>query len=498
MNPWRRRAALFALGLVLLSVSWMLGTAPFGGSDEHDHFARAAAVVRGDLLPVEGPHGSGWLRVPPDVARDVSDACSAVRYRPLEVCQVLRSGDDTLVWTGAAAYHPAYYAWIGWPTLLLDSEGALWAARVLSAVPALVLLTIAFCVTTSVLGATWVGLSFLLALTPMLLHSLATIQPSAVEICAAAALASVCLAALAGRSSHGLWLLAVVSGSALALARALGPLFVVLIPLLVARADAGAYARIWLKSRGAWAAALIIGVATATSVAWTVAARPTELGASAGQGLGWAKAALGTVGMLPHWLVGSFGRLPRSGADLPTVAVAVWLSVCLALLAASAMRGDRGLRIAALWTTVMWLVVPAVLVALTAVSSSLVGWQGRYSFPLLLVALMLAGASLTEKHVSVRSAMAAASLVAVSVALASRQAWGYFGMGLDAANHPTRPYDAVLPIWALVALLLAGFAFVALAALPCQDPPGTAEDPTDSEAAMERAPTQRAFRSRLI
>jgi hypothetical protein len=262
--------------------------------------------------------------------------------------------------------------------------------------------------------------------------------------------------------------------------------------------DRGASLRQWASTPWAWAAAAIVGVATVSSAAWTLWARPAQLGTSGADRFGFVDAVVEVTRLLPAWVTGSFVFPPKSWDDASTIPVAVWLAAVSALVFASLTRGSI-VRMSALRGIVAWLALPAALVVSAMVSSGFSAWQGRYAYPLLVAALILAGASLSRRELGVRHGILAGALIAVAVTWSSSRLWSSSRAAIATGDNVAWPWVSSVPSWALGVLLLTGLLCLVVAAVPGDDgaTAGLKSTAADSTLRLALPSTEGVVASRL-
>lgn len=399
----------FAL-LSLLSVAWALATPVFASPDENAHATKAIAQVRGELF---GHHQPGTrfpvVDLPDDYRYPAAITCFAFHPDSSGSCGVELGGSAGTDWfaTWVSSYNPVYYYLVGWPSLLLGGSAGIYAMRLVSALICCALLAAAFWTGMATTRARWMpaGLAFLAA--PMVMFLSASISPQGLEV-ASASLLTVSLLRLVERqreddpfalSRRQLWVLVTLSAAFLALARATGPLWVVLVVVGVLwfagwRTSAPLFAR---RANYIW-----IGVIAAVglfSVIWTAftgtlsgQAEKADAPLAGGTFLQGAWAMLrGTPG---YWesAAGVFGWLDT---PLPGLVYTLFFGALLVLLVLALFAtGRRG------WKTVIVAGVIAVLVPVLvqAVSVSRTGiiWQGRYGLFLYLAVILVLAAMLSR------------------------------------------------------------------------------------------------------
>jgi hypothetical protein len=479
---WWTRFALVAL----LGTAWMLATPLFAGPDEPSHVVKAAATVRGELLPhrVEGTRYQ-FVTVPQRLdAANAAAGCVAFKPQQDASCvDYAGSGADASVPTLVGRYPPAVYAIIGLPTLVSTGVGAMYAIRLLF------VLATAVCVASAladldVLGGALARVALLVAVTPMTLFLSGTINPNAVEIAAALLVwtSALRLLAHAGDGAVASREVARCGGAALvlALARPLSPLWLACIAgVLVVGFAPGPSLRVLARSAAArvWAAVLV--VACAAQTAWVLLTDPIYGDATSATDWSRSEALRNSLGRLSAQLremIGVFGWLDTPAPELTRV---VWSGALGLLLLAAFAAGARRERLALGALLAVLVVVPVVLE--TAQARDLgTSWQGRYSLPAA-VALPLLSAVVLVRRLTLPPTFARALMASLAGALVVAHVAAYwqflrrFTVGangpvlffLDARWHPPVP---ALVLVAGYAVVIGAFAWTALALSPARAP----------------------------
>jgi len=431
---WSRTRAvplLLSAFIVLSAVSWLMGTAPGGAPDEGAHYVKAIGVGHGDLYGRRAPHAtvgqflkltpaqesalarlfvgqarlrSHWqglttraFEVPGGLTFD-GFFCTALRPDGSAQCLAggRRSAASVLTPTYVGTYQP--YAYVLPGLLMRAASGPLSAMRLgrlgIAVVACALLVAAAWLLWDGGRGALAIA-GLVVAVTPTAVYFASTLNPSGIEIaaavCFAAALLRICRAP---RQPASVWALLGASGFALAVARSLGPAFVVAILAAVVLVFGRRPLTQALRSGGrrASGAAVAVLAGMVAGAGWEAAAQPhthPALG-SVGTDLGWSLSQLGSVF---RQAVGVFGAID---APLPPGFVAAWYVLTLVLLGVAVATAGRTTRVRFL------VVVAATVAAVGAIGivTRPTGFavQGRYVLPL------LAGVALIAAEVVSRSA----------------------------------------------------------------------------------------------
>jgi hypothetical protein len=264
------------LGLLLLQFAWIVAIPPFAGMDEWDHAYRASAVAHGQLVapPSEATRGTGaFVTVPSDIVRAARVECERLNYGGRNECVGTAESGFTEVASGAGRYPPTYYAMVGWPSIFLDGNAALYGMRLASLLWCWLLLMATFRVLNRWAGPL-AGFVVCIGLTPTLVYASAVVAPNGLEMVSGLALwtAVASLALDRQQRAFDAWTLGLglVSCSLLLSLRALGPMWAVLIAGVALIAWAPAWSRILelLRTRRGIAAATWLVAVTASSIWW--------------------------------------------------------------------------------------------------------------------------------------------------------------------------------------------------------------------------------------
>ena len=406
------RGRWVAAGLVafLLAALSAVATPLMGLPDEPAHAVHAAAVVRGQVAgrdEVRTDPTTGWTRTETHVEVPAAYAalpslpgCFAFHASVPATCApdvAATPGEEQAATTTVGTYDPAWYALVGWPSLVVGPAAGLLGMRVVAAAVFGALVAIAVAALDRAGARRWGLVAVALSVTPVAVHLGGGINPSGTEIAAGIALWATSAALLAGareRSDVVRWAVACV---VMAVTRPLGPVIAVGIPvasLLVLRHDPPAP---WDRPdlRGG---AGIVSVVAVAALGWSVW-RGT-LSAFSGfpdpsaTGL---VAVRRSLGLVPERLVEMVGVLGWADVSLPKVLVGGWLLGVVALVAWGLRHADRRARA---WLVVLGLVVLALPVLADVRSAPTIGfvWQGRYTLPIAVGLPLLAGVLLDRRR----------------------------------------------------------------------------------------------------
>lgn len=375
-----------------LAVLWSLGTPLMASPDEPSHAIKAAAVVRGQLAGELGdapedetqPGVPTYVTVPSDIAAATTlPDCFRFDDEISAGCQPTvpaRTADAVRTATYAGQYPPLYYAVVGWPSLFLTGEAALYGMRLASALVGAAMLTWGLVPLARQPRLLW---GAVVGITPMATYMAGMINPNGLEIAAGFAFWTACLSLVRDEVRTSTAVQATVAGAVLVTVRTSGPVWALLIVGLCALAARSGALRPALRTpQFRWAAAGA-GAAGAVAVLWILThgevVSTTGLHPELGAPRLVAAAMLLSTGMFFEQMIGNFGWLDTA-APYPTVLAWVGATTALLLVAVAARQRRRDLW-AVLLAGASVVALPVVLTIPTAAATGLI-WQGRYVLPL--------------------------------------------------------------------------------------------------------------------
>lgn len=432
---------------------WAISQPVFAGPDEPANVVRATALAHGQLTGNE-PRGpvAGKLRRVEDSVRIVrapaiyasigAVPCFADHVDLLAPCLRFRGPtEDADVATYAARQPPAYYAAVG-PVSWVHRAGTatVYLMRLVSAVITGALLATAITAVHRSHARLLLAVGLAVALTPMALFLGGVVNPSGPEIAAALAfwVCSLVLVSRPGaRVDNTVVAGAGVAGCALALSRELGPLWLVLIAVVVlamaSRETLRSLARsTWVRVWGG----LVVASALA-QVAWDAIVQPRDatLAARAPSGLSWLEQVQDSFGQTFRWyreMIGWFGWLDNPAATL------VWIpwTAALAFLVFVALAWVRRRHAVVLVALMAAVVVVPVVVNATPYNADGTFWQGSYTLPLavgvpIIAAFTLAATERGRDLVNGRFVLVVALVVGFGQFLAFAQDLRRYTIGVD-------------------------------------------------------------------
>ena len=440
--------AVASLILVGLCAGWALSTPIGAANDEGAQVLRAVSAVRGQLLgqpltassqetldaqqlaPYEGcaRWGVGVLGADKQAAAQRcaapftivtvpksfasipgSEFCNSFDPYP-DYCPVHLDGSDRPVRaiTYVGRYPPLYYAIVGLPSLVSQSDVAIYGMRMVSSVisASLIGLAIAMAVTWS--RRRMLLLAVTVAATPLLLVFGAVVNPSGLEMSAALCTWTGALTLVldhAERPPRGLVVACTATAALFALARPLSVLWLALTALFVVLLRPRAVRSLWADRRIRIGAAVDAG-ASVLALAWVAWAHswsvlPTGRRVPGGAPL-WRTSQL-VLGNMEGWFHQFAGAFGWEVADPPPLGVALLVVSLVAVLVVGLVMGERRHLAVLALLGVTAVVLPILLIASHAKSNGII-WQTRDGYPLLCGVVLVAG-SIGQLH-SRRSATA--------------------------------------------------------------------------------------------
>lgn len=289
MRVSRFFATTFAAFFAALTL-WSFASPLLSSPDEPAHIVRAAAVVRGQILPDRDSNNLPTIMVKvPAYIVPKDGLCFAGDPNISAECQSSVWPSSTALadlGTSASSNNPIYYLAMGLPTLFLDNAPALYAMRILNA--ALVAALLAVAVTAVRLqAATATGATLaLVALTPTALFLGGSVNPNSVEMAAAGALLGSALLLIRNQVSRGqAWLWSGAAGASaifLLSGRSVALLWVLMIFLVIVAVVGLRPLASAIRTGPVAVAAGVTAVASVWMLVWTRIAIPAIIDPAAG------------------------------------------------------------------------------------------------------------------------------------------------------------------------------------------------------------------------
>jgi hypothetical protein len=379
----------FAL-LFVMGASWAVASPLLSGSDEGAHAIKAAAVVRGELRGANtGPRGRPWLVHVP--------ASFAQAQVPLTLCYLYRTGTAgscgfsvggptsiEQVNTQFGGYPPLYYLVVGLPSLAAPSALGLYLMRLVS-----VAITSAFLASALVSAFSWRRSRMLVlgtgvAIVPTVIYLGAVLNDSGLEISPAICLwVSLLVFVLDPPPGGGGRLLtrAGISAGALALARPLSPLWLVVIACTVLALVSRKRLAAVLRRRDVQAWAAIVAVCTVLAVVWTTSVGVAVVGRRCPSRC---TSPFVTGYVLSHtdsYIRQMTGLFSYNNVAAPLFTFVLWWTLVAALAAVALVVGRRRQALVLVGLAAATIFLPVAIQVVEAYNYGIL-WQGRYSLPL--------------------------------------------------------------------------------------------------------------------
>ncbi|NNE13046.1 MAG: DUF2142 domain-containing protein [Ilumatobacter sp.] len=497
----RRQHVVLAALLGGLVLCWILLTPPGAAPDEPSHLSRAGAVARWQLDGEDLGAGGLEAYLLPDTYRLPEPGCYAFQPTVPVECAATpeRTGDDTSLASRADEYplwgHLAY----GIATRLPGLD-PIWWARLAGGAAALALVVAAM----RVAGDTPLRrVGIIAALTPMVVATIAAVNPSTFGIAGAIALWAVLLDPSVRLAGTGRWLTA-AGWAALALPRRDGLIWAMLIVAIALAASDCSVASWWRRLglgpqivvAATSIATIVWGLGNDRRVTQLVALSPVILVAYGVARWVWRRhavdparraalvvagsvvAAAGSVAVLVTrpggWDAELAGRVvDETGRHLvESVGVLGWLDTELPLLAVLLAIATIGVLAAASLLDRPHLLTLAVVVIAVTISTSWLFelaqgntsgryWQGRYSLPLLVgVPVALSRATIgrsVDRTAAIAVGVGSLAVLNIAASAAARR----WGVGVDGSllpwewDHPHAPLEPFVLLLAHAALSVA-------------------------------------------
>ena len=459
----KQRSIFFGVAIFVLTAVWSLMTPLFSGPDEPSNFVRSAAVVRGEwvgdnVLP--SPLKSYWtttVDVDPQfgAANNIPWCFAPFPDRPgcgsrLEDTQVT----DIPAWTNMGRYPIASFFISGVGTVFGAQDLSVRAARLMMSLACAWLLALSVAVVKRRADS---SIGVLMAVLPGTVFLASTMNPSALEICAAIALWSILPTVITSDHTRFNELAFCVSGALLLLTRAIGPVLYVLIVALsyIATKQRRPLVVIARQFRIALA---IHGVAVLFAGWWYLKIYSFQTNNVLSEGIASISRrsqidqAVRHIPKLLDQAVGNFGWLD---APMPRVALYIIVALYCVVLAGGIVVGSAGTRIAMI---ALCLVTTVVVIVLDVNYYSMLrsfGAQGRHIVPLLVGLPIIAASSFTWKRNWEVAAVGIWGLVMVWSGLGALRRYTVGINGNNAMDmFQDRAWNPVLGFWPTVMMLI--------------------------------------------
>ena len=453
----------FGIAVFALMAVWSLMTPLFSGPDEPSNFVRSAAVVRGEWVGenvVPSPLKSYWtttVDIDPQfgAANNIPWCFAPFSDRPgcgsrLEDTQVT----DIPAWTNMGRYPIVSFFISGIGTVFGAQDLSVRAARLMMSLACALLIALSAAVMKRRAAS---SSGVLLAMLPGTVFLASTMNPSALEICAAIALWTITPSVIAHDRTRFDLLAFSIAGALLILTRAIGPVLYVLIVALsyVVTKQRRPLVVIAQQFRNALA---IHGVAVLFAGWWFLKIYSFQTNNVLSEGIlsislrSQIDEAVRHIPMLLDQAIGNFGWLD---APMPRVALYIIVALYCVVLAKGIVVGSAGTRIAMF---LLCLVTTVVVIVLDVNYYSMLrsfGAQGRHIVPLLVGLPIIAAGSFTWKR---NWEVAAVGLWAIVMIWAGLGALRRYTVGINGDNamdmFTERAWNPVLGFWPTVMMLI--------------------------------------------
>jgi Predicted membrane protein (DUF2142) len=393
--------------IAALTTLWALASPIFSSPDENAHATKAIAQVRGQILgyQVEGVQYT-VVDLPDEYRYNSTILCFAYNPDATADCGTELGDPVGTAWfnTWVGSYNPTYYFLVGWPSLFLDGSSGVYGMRIVSGLMCAALLASATSLAMRAKEARWMPIGMVFIASPMVLYLAGSVTPQGLEVASSVLLWVALLRLLHLHSdavspsaqTRTLWIATVVGAGLLANARALGPLWVLVLAGVCVAVVGWRPTRGLFELRTSYPWLAVIALACIFSASWTISggslsgqADVSDVPLVGGTFLQGAWAILRGTPQYIQQATGVFGWLDTV---LPTYAYGTfYVAFALATVLAFIASGRRGGRVMVI------LVVVAVLVPMLVQGYSVrqtgIIWQGRYGL-FLYLGLPIVGATL--------------------------------------------------------------------------------------------------------
>lgn len=476
----RRRWLVLFVALLPLAVTWSLVNPMLASPDETIHILRAQSIAAGDF---SNPFTSDGLPID-------SVECFAFQPEVTAACQDLTWGVNGTEQIGPTdGYPPLYHSIAAIPALFSSGLAGAYLMRIWMTVVVMALIAWAGALATRPGAGPWPLTGVAIAITPMAIFAVATVNPSGMAV-ASAMLFVVGAISLLDSRWRGREVVAATAVGAfgLALSRRDGLLWLGVLAVVLAPLWSSQVRRLWTRrtTRSTWTVA---GITAAFAVVALVWARPTIARFAQnwqdGDGTSWWEAARFIRGYLLQ-VVGILGWL-----DSPIGEEAFWVAlVVVGFVVLLGIVSDNRRRALATALGLIGLLVSPVVFGMIRFPYL----QGRYLLPIWIGMAVLAGAAAAAGDTGTRFDRRATRLVLVVWALIHliagiqnlrRYAVGRSGSWnflVDADWHPPTMPNVVAVAAYVVATVLAAGGFLMVLRLAEQQPREAEAEPAEVEA----------------
>lgn len=327
----------------------------------------------------------------------LSESCNSLPIAP-DYCPSHLSGSNRSVEaiTYVGRYPPLYYAIVGLPSLVTQTDSAVYGMRLVSGLLTALLIGLAIGIVSTWSAHRLLLLAVAVAATPMLLVFGSAVNPSGLEmssaLCAWAGLLVLVLEH-AERPPRSLVVTCTLASSVLVLCRAISPLWLVVMAVFVVLLRPSAIRSLASDRRVRIGSAVVAlaGVAAVAYDVWASAWRVLPVGVAVPQHASATDLIQIALGNVSNWMY-EFGGAFGWGFAHPPLAGIALLGLALSALVVGALATADARRLAVLLALIVTaLVLPVVIVVSQATKDGIV-WQARDGFPLYCGVVLVAGA----------------------------------------------------------------------------------------------------------
>ncbi len=453
----------FGVAMFALMAVWSLMTPLFSGPDEPANYIKSAAVIRGEWVGSEFPpslqmsYWTTYVHVNPQFGTPnlIPWQFASFPDRPgYDIAIEDAPANDVPTWTNMGRYPVLPFIFSGVGTLLGPHDMSARVARLMTSTICAALLAIAaFAMRRRQLSSVGV----LMAVVPGTIFLASTMNPSAIEICAAILFWAVAPIVVSGALEKWSSMIFAMSGLFLILTRPLGPAFYVVIILLCYFATPDRLKSVQL-ARMYWRVFSLHLVAVLFAVWWYLAIYSFHLSSKVSAGLpsisvrSQIETALRHIPTLLDQAVGNFGWLdsPMPRGALIVTAIAILLLIGRGLIS---MTKREMLASSVLVVATVLLVVAQDLNYYSLLRNF--GSQGRHIVPLLVGLPIIAASSFSWKREWEMTTVCVWGIVMIWAGLGALRR---YTVGINGDNamemFSDRAWSPVLGFWPTVMMLI--------------------------------------------
>ena len=459
----KKRSMLFGAALFALMAVWSLMTPLFSGPDEPANYIKSAAVIRGEWVGSEFPpsmqmsYWTTYVHVNPQFGTPnlIPWQFASFPDRPgYDIAIEDAPANDVPTWTNMGRYPVLPFVFSGVGTLLGPND---LSARVARMVTSFVCASLCVAAVLAILKRNKSVAGILIACVPGTIFLASTMNPSAIEICAAISLWALAPLVVSGNLERWSTITFGLSGTLLILTRPLGPGFYFLI-LLLCYVAAPDRVKLWMLVTKYWRVLGVHLLAVLFAAWWYLIIYSFHLTPKVSVGLpsvslrSQIDQALRHIPTVLDQAVGNFGWLdspmPRGALVLTVVSVLIVIGRSFWSL-----TKNEVLTLSVLVVATVLLVVAQDLNYYSLLRNF--GSQGRHIVPLLVGLPIIAASSFGWKR---EWEVAAASVWGLVMVWAGLGALRRYTVGINGDNamdmFTERAWNPVLGFWPTVVMLV--------------------------------------------